>query len=246
MTYKIIADYHVHSNMANKKPIGFFYKHARSSIEENANAAIKMGLKEIAITDHGYTHIYGINRKKYPLARKIIDDLNSQYKSNNIDFKILLGVEANIISSKGEIDVDDTIMKYLDLICVGYHPGSMSFRNIKANYMDTIRRVLHNYNVAILNHPKYRVNIDIIELGKIASKTNTAIELNGKRPEDFSVEEIKTLKEMGVMFSLGSDSHRCSSIGKFDKITRLAKEAGLTHDDIVNADGQAHKKLKLL
>ncbi len=246
MNYKIIADYHVHSNIANKKPLGILYKHAKSSIEENANAAIKKGLKEIAITDHGFTHIYGISKKNYPVARKIIDNLNSGYMNNNIEFRILLGVEANIISSKGEIDVDEDIIEYLDLICVGHHPGSISIRNVKRNYMKTVGRVLENYDVAILNHPKYKVDIDIIKLGEIASKTNTAIELNRKHAKDFSVEEIRILKEMGVMFSFGSDSHKYDTIGEFGKMTELAAKAGLTNDDIVNADGQAHKKLKLL
>ena len=103
MNYKIIADYHVHSNIANKKPLGILYKHAKSSIEENANVAIKKGLKEIAITDHGFTHIYGISKKNYPVARKIIDNLNSGYMNNNIEFRILLGVEANIISSRAKL-----------------------------------------------------------------------------------------------------------------------------------------------
>lgn len=246
MDYKIVADYHVHSNMANKKPIGLFYKHAKSSIEENAEAAIKIGLKEIAITDHGPSHIYGISRKNYARARQLIDDLNLKYKNNSIDFKILLGVEANIISSEGKIDIDEAIIKYLDLICVGYHPGSINFSPIKRNYMATIKKVLENYRVAILNHPKYKVDIDLVELGRIASKTGTAIELNGKRQGDFSAEEIKRLKDMGVVFSLGSDSHRYNTIGKFDSLIETALKAGLTNDDIVNANGLAHKKLKLL
>ncbi len=246
MDYKIIADYHVHSNIANKKPVGFLYKHAKSSIEENANAAIDIGLREIAITDHGSAHIYGISRKNYPVARNIIDNLNLEYKNNNIEFKILLGVEANIVSSKGKIDVDEDIIEYLDLICVGYHPGAIRIGAIKRNYMRTISRVLENYEIAILNHPKYKVNIDVIKLGKIASKTGTAIELNRKHSEDFSVEEIKMLKDMGVIFSFGSDAHKYDTIGNFGKVTELASKAGLTNDDIVNADGGAHKKLKLL
>ncbi|HZJ76573.1 MAG TPA: PHP domain-containing protein [Oscillospiraceae bacterium] len=246
MHYRIIADYHVHSDMANKKPLGIIYKHAKSSIEENANTAIKRGLKEIAITDHGFTHIYGMSKKNYPATREIIDNLNFKYRDNNIEFRILLGVEANIISSKGEIDVDEDIIEYLDLICVGYHPGSITIRNVKRNYMRTVGRVLENYDVAILNHPKYKVDIDVTELGEMASRTNTAIELNRKHDEDFTVEEIRILKEKGVIFSFGSDSHKHDAIGRFGKVTELAAKAGLTNDDIVNADGEAHNRLKLL
>lgn len=41
---EILGDYHTHT----------VFSHGHGSIEDNVKAAIKMGLKEIAITDHGF------------------------------------------------------------------------------------------------------------------------------------------------------------------------------------------------
>ena len=42
---------------------------------------------------------------------------------------------------------------------------------------------------------------------------------------------------MGVKFSLGSDAHKSEDVGNFGKAYNIAVEAGLTDDNIVNADG---------
>lgn len=50
---EILGDYHTHT----------VFSHGHGSIEDNVKAAIKMGLKEIAITDHGFSHnSYGVRR----------------------------------------------------------------------------------------------------------------------------------------------------------------------------------------
>ena len=62
----------------------------------------------------------------------------------------------------------------------------------------------------------------------------------------WDIETIKKLKKMGAKFSLGSDSHKSEDVGDFGKAYNIAVESGLTDDDIVNADGSAHRSMKLL
>ncbi|MDE7076840.1 MAG: PHP domain-containing protein, partial [Clostridia bacterium] len=51
----LTADYHTHTP----------YSHGKNTVLENATAAKKLGLKEIAITDHGFNHLlFGLKRKK--------------------------------------------------------------------------------------------------------------------------------------------------------------------------------------
>ena len=51
----LTADYHTHSP----------YSHGKNTIFENAEQAKKIGLKAIAISDHGFTHLaYGIKRRE--------------------------------------------------------------------------------------------------------------------------------------------------------------------------------------
>ena len=65
------GDYHTHT-IFSKKPYVPWY-HAKGSIEDNIMHAKKIGLKEIAITDHGFNHgLFGCSRKKLKCTKKTI------------------------------------------------------------------------------------------------------------------------------------------------------------------------------
>ena len=106
---RLIADYHIHSKFSR-----FF--HGKNTIEELVCAANSMGLKEIAITDHGFKHWCSTSKRKLKKARAIIDEIN-EWSST----KVLLGIEANIIAEDGTIDVDNETLAMLDILIVGYH-----------------------------------------------------------------------------------------------------------------------------
>ena len=67
---KLLADLHTHSKNSR-------FGHAKNTIEEMAIAANEMGLVEIAITDHGYSHFFRTSKQKLKQARAIVDDINS-------------------------------------------------------------------------------------------------------------------------------------------------------------------------
>ena len=93
--FKIIADYHTHTT----------YSDGKGSIEDNVKSAIAKGLQEIGIADHGMGHLHhGLKRKKLKDIRSEVDELKDKYKGQ---IKIFLGVEANILSCNGDIDVTD-------------------------------------------------------------------------------------------------------------------------------------------
>jgi putative hydrolase len=249
MNINIIGDYHTHTSSAEgtiKFVQKLFGKHARGSVKENVAIAMERNLKEIAITDHGYKHLfYGMAKDAYKETRKIIDELNQEFIVSKKDFKLLLGVEANILTVNGDIDVDEDILQYLDIICAGFHKGILGSRRVGRNFTEAAKNAMLKYDIAILNHPCDRAVVDILEVGKVAIERGTALEIN-RYHGNMTAEEIIKLKGLGAMFSLGSDSHDSHNIGHFGKAYDLALKAGLTEDDIVNADGSAHKKLKLL
>lgn len=246
MDLNIIADYHTHTNIAKGHiPLlrDLAKTHAKGSLKENASAAISRGLKEIAITDHGYRHImYGMIINQYQEVRREIDEINKEYKNKNYDFRLLLGAECNIVNINGDIDIDNEVIKYLDIICAGFHRGALHNLNVKNNFTEAAVNAIEKHKITILNHPVDHVNPNIIEIGKAAARRNTALEIN-RSHKNISIDDIKKLKQMGVKFSLGSDSHISSTIGTFGEAYKIALEAGLTSDDIVNADGIAHKNM---
>ena len=85
----LTADYHTHTP----------YSHGKNTVLENANAAKRLGLKEIAITDHGFNHLlFGLKRKRLDDLRHEIDEAERL-----TGVKVLMGMESNLISLDGDI-----------------------------------------------------------------------------------------------------------------------------------------------
>ena len=103
-----LGDYHTHTTLS----------HGKGSIEDNVISAINAGLKEIAITDHGFGHgSYGVRRKAYDEAKKQVAELNKKYEEINI----LLGLECNLITAEGEVDLKEGEADKLDIMVCGFH-----------------------------------------------------------------------------------------------------------------------------
>lgn len=240
---KLFADYHTHT----------VYSHGKGTIRENVEAAIGQGLKEIVISDHGPGHLtYGVSRKNLVKMRNEIDELKKEYDNINI----LLGVEANIVSIDGDIDVNEEDMKLLDKLLVGFHNGAkpktvkdfyhLYVRNHLAKVLPSIKeecrrmnteaviKAINKYNINIITHPGAKVDIDTRELARAAAKRNTALEINASHGF-LTVEYVKIAMEEGVCFTIDSDAHKPEDVGNFAKGIRVAEEANLPVDRILNA-----------
>ncbi|MBZ4663416.1 MAG: hypothetical protein JG776_1118 [Caloramator sp.] len=242
---KIFGDYHTHT----------IYSHGKGTIEENVVAAINKGLKEIVISDHGPGHMFfGVNYKKLKKMRAEIDKLNEKYKDK---IKIYLGVEANIISTEGDIDVTEKELKLLDKILVGFHNGAklkslkdfyiLYIKNKMAKYNKKLReecrrtnthaliKAINKYKIDIITHPGAKVDIDTRELAKAAVKRGTALEINSSH-RFLTLDYVKIAMEEGVMFSIDSDAHKPEDVGNFDWALNVAKQANLPPTRIINAE----------
>ncbi|WIV13521.1 PHP domain-containing protein [Proteiniborus sp. MB09-C3] len=240
---RITGDYHTHT----------IYSHGKGTIRENVESAIEKGLKEIAICDHGPRHMgFGVKRYNFQKMRNEIDALNKEYK----DINILLGVESNIVSYDGDIDVDDEIIKLIDILLVGFHFGAVpkslgdAYKMFVLNYLgkffkgiamkarrlntQAVINAINRYDIDLITHPGAKVDIDTRELAKAASKRGTALEINASHGF-LTVEYIKIAAEEDVKFMINSDAHRPEDIGKVEKGIRRALEANLNIDRIINA-----------
>jgi putative hydrolase len=240
---KIFADYHTHT----------IYSHGKGTIRENVESAIKKGLKEIAICDHGPSHVgFGVKRKNFKKIREEIDKLNQEYKQ----IKILMGVESNIIGYDGEIDVNDEIIELIDILLVGFHFGAMpksisdAYNMFILNYLGRFSKeiakkarkmntkavinAINRYDIDLITHPGAKVDIDTRELAKAASQRGTALEINASHGF-LTLEYLKIAMEENVKFLISSDAHRPEDVGNVDSAIQRALKAGLKTDRIKNA-----------
>jgi putative hydrolase len=240
---KIFADYHTHT----------IYSHGKGTIEDNVKAALEKGLEEIAITDHGPNHIlFGIKKENFRKIRDEIYRINEKYPQ----IKVLMGVEANLISLEGDIDVPDELMKYLDILLLGYHMGvlpkdfysgiNLFGKNtlgyfvkalrpvIREQNTDAIIKAINKYKIDIITHPGAKVDIDTKRLAEAVSIKGTALEINSGHGYITS-EYAKIAKEAGARFVIDSDAHTPARVGDFKRGIDIAEKAGLLIKDIINA-----------
>ncbi len=237
----MIADYHTHTR----------YSHGKGSVEDNVLAAIAGGFRRVAITDHGPGHkFYGVRLEKFESMRREIDAMNAKYAGR---IEVLLGLELNLISLGGETDYPSGRAELFDFFLMGYHrgvfprSGLLSFTILKrapeaiSRNTRAVCRALDRYPIDIVSHPGEYIPLDITLLAKAAVKSGAALEINASHPA-ITPEQIRLAKAEGALFALSSDAHTPGRVGDFGAAERLAAEAGLTEEDIVNAEGLAGER----
>ncbi len=230
----LYGDYHTHTTYSR-------HGHGKGTVLENASVAADKGLKQIAITDHGFNHeFYGIRRKDIP---ELKEDILNAREVTGVD--ILLGVEANLISLDGNVDVREEDYEFLDIFLMGYHRmvKTTTFRDkVYLNWANDMAKIfrpsmekinrnttaflkaLDKYPIDIITHLNYGFETDTLAVAKMAKQKGVYVELNGKRI-NFTDDEILTMASEGVKFIVNSDAHRPERVGEvnngLDTIYRL-------------------------
>ncbi len=234
---KIFGDFHTHTIYSRRN-------HAKGTIEENAEAALRAGLTELHITDHGPGHIlYGVDRKKFPEIRRTIDKLNQKYAGR---LKLYFGMESNVMSYDGDIDLFEEEIAMLDKLSVGFHYGIIP-QNLKSFFYfcivnplskilpflrpfivkkntDALIKIVDRYPIDTITHPGSKAEVDVKRLAAHCAKCGTALEINSYHGR-LTVEEIRRCIEVGCEMTIGSDAHSPERVGDVEAALRRAKEA---------------------
>lgn len=236
---RLLGDYHTHTT----------YTHGKSSVEENVAQAELLGLKEIAITEHSYKGFNHIKKGDLQKIKKDIDNIKDKYK-----VKILMGIEANLMTEYGDIDISDEELESLDVVVLGYHKASkykfsqfLKFglpnfirkkatkKQIERNTMAYIR-AMDKHRINILAHLGYAgCTVDCVRLAKECVKRNIYIELNGKRI-NFTKDDIEGMVKTGVKFIIDSDAHHKDNVGKNHRAFNLIEKYNIPLEQIANVD----------
>lgn len=239
---QLYGDYHTHT----------IYSHGRGTIEANILSAIDKGLKEIAITDHGFRHTaYNVRRSDFPFQRQEVERLRRKYPQ----IKILLGLETNLQGNNGRIDIGYKDIPGLDIIICGYHQFVLppnpkqcfafwlpNFWQCTFKYVtpkrialntDAYINAINRYPIDIISHPQYGIKIDVVAVAKEAKRLGTFLELNGKKVS-MTDKEIEEVVQTGVGLIINSDAHHPNSVGKFDEPMSFVKRLGIPESQIVN------------
>ena len=243
----LTGDYHTHTP----------YSHGKHTVDENVAQAKAIGLKQIAITDHGYSHVvYGLRRRE---TARYIQECKDAAKKYGID--VLVGIESNIRGIFGVADLKESDYEKFDVYLCGNHVfiyydtfedhnkyfwGNMLSRRFLRNYPQG----LINYNtkayinvikknpIDAITHLNYLCPSKTLEVAKCAADYGTYIELNSKKTHLTDDELNDIVAKTSARFIVNSDAHWASRIGDTARVDEQLSRIQFPMDRIDNIDGK--------
>lgn len=241
---KFHGDYHTHT----------YFSDGVSKVEENVKSAFEKGLKQIAITDHGYGNPprFSLTPEKFLRQRRLIEEARLLYP----DVEVLHGVEADIVSLDGDIDLTSEQMRDMDILVMGYHsfsqarsrrdwrrmflPSFFSFAITPPKYIikgntQAMIKAIKRHPIDILAHVNHLCKVDCVEVAKACADYGTLMELNVKHV-GLSHRIFDKILETDVNFVINSDAHHFSKVGEFTPVIEYLSRHSFSYDRIVNLE----------
>ena len=230
----IRGDLHVHSDWSD----------GHVSLSGLAELGRRSGYGYIAICDHSQAAQYagGLTPDRLRHQMREIEALNSRLRG----IRLLSGVEADILAD-GSIDLPDELLARLDIVVGSIHSGFR--KNVTARML----KAMENPYLDIIGHPTGRLisgregyDVDLEAMMAGARRHGTALELNAYYDRlDLDELALKKARDLGIMISLGTDTHSTEGMGMMRFGVGIARRAWLEKKDILNCLSWSRLKKKL-
>ncbi len=221
---------------------GDLHSHTKQSdgantLEEMAEAAMKLGYEYIANTDHtpNLPIANGKSDKEFEQIFKKVDKLNETLKGK---FRVLKGAEVDILKN-GALDLKDSTLKQMDCAVGAVH---MNTTMPKKEMTDRIIKALDTGLIHVLAHPTGRkVNerqayqVDLEKVAEAAERNNVALEVNATDRMDINDTNIMLVSKYKILFAIDTDAHRTQDFFNIRYGIGTARRGWLTKDRVLNA-----------
>lgn len=207
-----------------------------ATLEAMREAAAARGLEYLGISDHSKSAFYarGLEAERLLEQARLIAALDERDGC-----RLLSGVESDILEH-GELDYGPEVLAELDLVVASVHrrhaqtPEQMTARMIAA---------AKNPWTAVVGHPTGRLLLgrppseyDVAAFLDACAEAGCAVELNANPHRlDLNETHLAMAKERGILVSIAADAHSVDELDHLDYGVTIARRAGLTPDDVLNA-----------
>jgi putative hydrolase len=225
----IIIDTHTHTLASG---------HAYSTINDMIAKAKERNIQVLAITEHAPA-TEGTCQRIYFENLRI---LPRNYEGTTV----LFGVELNILDKHGNVDLDNKVLKELDIVIAGIHDKLFEDDPTMDNYTAAYVNVMKNPLVKIIGHPDdSRFLPDYEVLIRMAKETDTLLEINNSslQPTIFRTnakENMITLlnlcKKYKAKVTTGTDAHVDMAVGDFDKVKEVLAYCNFPEELVVTTN----------
>ena len=232
------------------------YSHGKNTVAENAEAAKNIGLKQIGIADHGFSHVaFGIRRRQVSAYRAECEAASKEY-----GLDVLVGIEANIRGLEGKADLTEKDYEHFDIYLCGKHVfiwydrffdmlaygggnfnadkfGHPSKKLIQRNTTAYINMIKRN-PIDAVTHLNYMCPADALEVAKCAADYGTYIELNSKKAHLTDEELNEIVAKTDARFIIDSDAHSRERVGDIRLVEEQLARLHFPLERIDNIDGR--------
>jgi DNA polymerase (family 10) len=208
----------------------------RTSVEEMAEAAKKLGYRYILITDHSkaVTIANGLDEKRALENIRRIHAARKRVKG----IEIWAGAEVDILGD-GRLDYSDELLRKFDIVLASVH----SRMNMPAEEMTArLLKALKNPYVRILGHPTGRqllrrdpFQFDLEKVFGAAKESGVVLELNAN-PErlDLCDKHAKLARDRAMKVMISTDAHHPDHFAFMKYGVLTARRAWMEKKDVLN------------
>lgn len=227
----IIGAVHCHSQ----------YSDGGATIAEMASAAIALGWQYLGISDHSQSNTYagGLTREAILQQHEEIAELNAGFERDKINFRVLQGIEADILPC-GRVDYDAQFLERFDFVIASIHSR---YGMDEKQMTDRVLKSLDDPHITILGHPTgrllltrepYAINMNaVIEK---AGAVGVAVELNADPHRvDIDWRMCRIAKKHGTLVSIGPDAHSPAGLENIANGIATARKGWLESTDVLNS-----------
>ncbi len=225
---KIIADMHTHTLVSG---------HAYCTLQENLRAAKEQGLLYMAATEHGPAMPGGPHLYYFGNVRVWPREFGG--------VRLIKGVEANVMSIDGELDLPQRYLQRLEYVAVGLHDECFSPGTQEENTQAIIAAIQNPYVDAIVHPGNPRFPINFLQVLLAAAQAGVLVEINNSSlvgSRKGSPERCREIAELAakhdIAVVLGSDAHWSGQVGHLEQALAMATEAGIPTRNILNLDAK--------
>jgi DNA polymerase (family X) len=208
--------------------------------EEIAASMRELGLAYWGITDHSKASFQanGLDASRVRQQLKEVASVNAMLEKEGTDFRLLTGVEVDILRD-GRLDLPDDLLAELDVVIASLH---QSFNQSEEEITRRLIGAARNPYVHMLGHLSGRLllerepyKMDPRAVIDACAETGTWLELNA-HPQRFDLDWRlwPYAKAKGVKCAINCDAHRPEHAAFLRLGAGIARKGWLTREDVVN------------
>jgi DNA polymerase (family 10) len=217
------------------------YSDGTAGVAEMAEAARARGWRYLGVTDHSQAAAYagGLSPARVREQHGEIDRVNDAYAARGVDFRVLKGIEADILAD-GALDYDDRTLALFDFVIGSVHSR---FGLAEAEMTARVCRAVANPFLTVLGHPTGRLllqrdayAVDVPAVLDAAAEHGAAVEINAHPVRlDLDWRHGPQVRRLGLTVEIGPDAHAPAALGDVVHGVGAARKAGVGPAAVLNA-----------